>query len=48
MELYEDMGDIDLWVGGLLETLEEGAQLGPTFNCLIAGQFARLRDGDRY
>jgi peroxidase len=48
MELYEDMGDIDLWVGGLLETLEEGAQLGPTFNCLIAGQFARLRDGDRF
>ena len=48
MDLYEDENDIDLWVGGLLESLEEGAQLGPTFNCLIASQFARLRDGDRY
>ena len=48
MEVYEDETEhIELWVGGLLEDLLPGGQLGPTFTCIIAQQFQRLREGDR-
>ena len=47
LEVYSNVADIDLWVGGLLERQDPGAQLGPTFNCIIAGQFRKIRDGDR-
>ena len=47
-EVYGDNPDnIDLWVGGLLEDLQEDSQLGPTFRCIIGDQFSRLRQGDR-
>ena len=47
LEVYSNVADIDLWVGGLLERQDPGAQLGPTFSCIIAGQFRKIRDGDR-
>lgn len=40
--------DLDLWIGGLLESAQGDALLGPTFADIIADQFSRLRRGDRY
>ena len=44
----DDPSNIDLWVGGLIEDILPGSQLGPTFLCIIADQFKRSRAGDRY
>jgi hypothetical protein len=40
-------GNLDIWVGGILEDVVDGAKMGPTFRCLLVEQFRRLRDGDR-
>lgn len=44
---FGTVDQIDLWTGGLSEDLAPGAFVGATFATVIAGQFERLRDGDR-
>ena len=39
---------MDLWMGGLAEETLEGAQVGPTFACILGISFSRVRDGDRF
>lgn len=46
--VYRTPDDIDLFVGGLLETARDDAVVGPTFSEIIADQFTRLRKGDRF
>ena len=46
--IYEDVNDIDLYVGGLAETELDGAAVGPTFACILADQFRDLKRGDRF
>ena len=46
-QVYGSVDQIDLFVGGLAEDAAPGAMVGPTFQAVIAGQFEKLRDGDR-
>jgi hypothetical protein len=47
-DLYGSVDNIDLWVGGLAEDHLRGSSVGATFSRIIADQFARVRDGDRF
>ena len=46
--IYNNVEDIDLFVGMLSERPMSDSILGPTALCIIGDQFARLRQGDRY
>jgi len=47
-EVYGSVNRIDLWVGVLAEKHLPGASVGATARAIIADQFTRLRDGDRF
>jgi hypothetical protein len=47
-EAYGDVNNIDLWVGALSEDHVRGASEGPLLRRILADQFERLRDGDRF
>jgi hypothetical protein len=46
--LYGDVNNIDLWVGLMAEDHMRGASVGELTRTIIADQFERLRDGDRF
>ncbi|XP_030749418.1 peroxidase isoform X2 [Sitophilus oryzae] len=46
--LFEHPDDVDLTVGGSLETIVPGTLAGPTFLCILTEQFYRTRVGDRF
>lgn len=48
-QVYSDISEIDLWLGGISEApADHGGLLGPTFTAIVADQFERVRDGDRF
>lgn len=47
--ICRDVDDIDLYVGGLMESKSSDFVLaGPTFGCIIMEQFGDLKNGDRF
>ena len=46
--VYQDAGDIDLWVGLLAADREAGTEFGVLLNSIVADQFSRLMEGDRF
>jgi hypothetical protein len=48
MTLYQDINEIDPWVGFLSERPVPGTLFGPTLHAILEYQFTALRDGDRF
>jgi peroxidase len=46
--VYGNIDRVDLFIGGLAENPAPGAEVGPTFQAIIARQFQALRVGDRF
>jgi hypothetical protein len=47
-EAYGNVNNIDLWVGAMAEDHLRGSSVGPLVQRILADQFTRLRDGDRF
>ena len=41
--MYNNDGDVDLYVGLLMEQPMQNAEVGPTAGCIIVDQFLALR-----
>jgi len=49
MAVYSDVNDMDMYIAGLVELpISNDALIGPTALCLIADQFAKTKNGDRF
>ena len=48
LALYGNVDSLDVWIAGLAEDHVAGSSVGPTFQRIIANQFERIRDGDRF
>jgi len=46
--VYGNVNNIDAFEGGLAENHVAGSDMGPLFTRILADQFTRLRDGDRF
>lgn len=46
--VYQKIEDVDLWIGGLLETQKEDNEIGELFRAIIGDEFAKIRDTDYY
>ena len=46
--VYDDVDDVDVWVGGLAEDRRSEGMVGQLFFRIMKRQFEALRDGDRY
>lgn len=46
--IYKHPQDVDLYVGILSEIALDDAILGPVGSCIVADQFVRLKQGDRF
>ncbi|GBM46377.1 Peroxidase [Araneus ventricosus] len=46
--VYEDVRDVDMWVGMQMETRMKGSLLGPSAVCINAKQFFFTMKGDRF
>jgi peroxidase len=46
--VYVSIDNVDPWVGGISEDHAPGAQVGELIATVLADQFTRLRDGDRF
>jgi hypothetical protein len=46
--VYAHVDDVDMWIGAISEDHYPGALVGELLRTIIADQFIRLRDGDRF